>query len=260
MDHKIAVNNSFLSIYQTNSYNGRPTIIFLHDSLGCMELWRNFPDQLGEAANCNVLVYDRLGYGKSAPFTTSNRKNNYLELEADGLNTLLEQLNLENVILFGHSDGGSIPLIAAAKYPSRIKGIITEGAHIFVEDITLNGIKDAVEAYHITNLKERLARYHGDKTDAVFWAWANTWLSDEFRAWNIGHFLHQIKCPVLIIQGENDEYGSLDQVNTMINQLSGQASKLIIPSTGHTPHREAKQLVLEHSTSFIKRILSDKPY
>jgi pimeloyl-ACP methyl ester carboxylesterase len=151
MNLKIAVNNSFLSIYQTNSCNGRPTIIFLHDSLGCIEVWRNFPDQLGEAANCNVLVYDRLGYGKSAPFTTSNRKNNYLELEADGLNTLLEQFNLENVILFGHSDGGSISLIAAAKFPSRIKDIITEGAHIFVEDITLKSEIHSVPVLRLHN-------------------------------------------------------------------------------------------------------------
>ena len=256
MKHKIAVNNSLLNIYQTNKYNDRPTIIFLHDSLGCIDLWRNFPDLLGTATNCNVLVYDRLGYGKSDPFTTNNRKTNYLELEADGLNTLLEQLNLENVILFGHSDGGSISLIAAAKYPSRIKGIITEGAHIFVEDITLKGIKEAVDAYHTTNLKERLERYHGDKTDAVFWAWANTWLSEEFHFWNIEHFLPLIKCPTLIIQGENDEYGSLDQVNKMLNEISGQTSKLIIPSAGHTPHKEAQQIVLEHSMSFLNRILS----
>ena len=169
---------------------------------------------------------------------------------------ILEVCSIDNAILFGHSDGGSIALIVAAKYPLHIMGIITEGAHIFVEDITLQGIRDAVKTFHTTNLKERLQKYHGDKTDAVFWAWTKTWLSDEYKFWNIESFLPKIKCPVLIIQGENDEYGSKEQVNGIINQVSGEARQFITPSAGHTPHKEAKEVVLEHSASCINHLIT----
>lgn len=245
-----------LHVLKYGSNVARPTIVFLHESLGCVELWRDFPKKLGALTQCNVLVYDRQGYGKSSPFTTSDRKNDYLEIEADVLNRLLEQCGLKRVILFGHSDGGSIALIAAAKYPSSIMGVITEGAHIFVEEITLQGIRETVNTYNITNLKERLHKYHGDKTEALFWSWANTWLCAAFRSWNIEGFLPHIHCPVLVIQGEKDEYGSLEQVNGIINQVSGEIHQLIIPSVGHTPHKEAKEVVLERSASFINHLIA----
>lgn len=235
----------------------RPTIIFLHESLGCVELWRDFPKKMGELTACNVVVYDRQGYGKSSPFTFAKRGNDYLEIEADILLEVLEVCSIDKSILFGHSDGGSIALIAAAKYPSHVMSVITEGAHIFVEDITLQGIRDAVKAYQTMGLKERLQKYHGDKTEAVFWAWATTWLSAEFKSWNIEAFLPKIKCPVLIIQGENDEYGSEEQVNGIINQVPPEARQLIIPSAGHTPHKEAREVVLEHSASFINQLIKD---
>lgn len=232
----------------------KPTLVFLHDSLGCIELWRDFPQLLSEATHCNLLVYDRQGYGKSSPFGGTERGNNYLEVEADVLNLLLEELGIHHAILFGHSDGGSIALITAAKYPEKIKGIITEGAHIFVEEITLQGIGEAVKAYHTTNLSEKLAKYHGDKTEAVFWAWAKTWLTDEFAEWSIEHFLPQIQCPVLVIQGEKDEFGSLAQINGIVEQVSGKAERLIMPSIGHTPHKEAKEVVLKKTAQFIHQI------
>ena len=190
-----------------------------------------------------------------AIFTTSTRGNDYLEMEADVLKEVLEINNINNAILFGHSDGGSIALIAAAKYPSHIEGVITEGAHVFVEAITLQSIREAVNAYHTTNLKEKLQKYHGDKTNGVFDAWTKTWLSDEYRSWNIEHFLPQIKCPALIIQGEKDEYGTLEQVNKIVNQVGGLAGKMIIPSVGHTPHKEAADVVLEQSAAFINKMI-----
>lgn len=254
MTKSVLIKSVSLSVKQHLVAEDRPSFVFLHDSLGCIELWRDFPELVSEATACNLLVYDRQGYGKSSPFGSSDRGNNYLEVEADVLNLLLEKLGIHHVILFGHSDGGSIALIAAAKYPEKIKGVITEGAHIFVEDITLQGIKNAVEAYRTTNLKEKLTKYHGDKTDAVFWAWAKTWLTDEFKTWNIEHFLPNIKCPVLVIQGEKDEYGSLAQVNGIVKQVSGKAERLIIPSIGHTPHKEAEEVVLEKTTQFINQI------
>ncbi len=254
MTEDIHLNNTILKVSHTKTSEGSPTLIFLHDSLGCIELWRDFPQLLGQATICNVLVYDRQGYGKSEPFSSVDRNNNYLEIEADLLNALMEKLSIQTAILFGHSDGGSIALIAAAKYPEKIKGVITEGAHIFVEDITLKGIKDVVEAYRTTNLRQKLTKYHGDKTEAVFWAWAKMWLSEEFEFWNIEPFLPHIKCPVLVIQGEEDEYGSLEQVDGILSQVSGETQKLIIPSVAHTPHKEAKELVLAKTAAFINQI------
>jgi pimeloyl-ACP methyl ester carboxylesterase len=245
-----------LHITHLQNYPNRPTIIFLHDSLGCIQLWRNFPEKLGEMTQCNVLVYDRQGYGKAAPFTDPERDNIYLEKEADVLNDLLEATGIENVILFGHSDGGSIALIAAAKYPEKVAGIITEGAHIFVEEVTLIGIREAIKCYQTTDLKTKLEKYHGDKTEAMFWAWAKTWTTEEFRDWNIENFLPHIKCPALIIQGEKDEYGTLDQVEGIVTRTTGKATKFIIPNIGHTPHKETPELVLEKSAEFINAVLS----
>lgn len=257
MNKDIVVDGAVLRIQQTISDTKRPTLIFLHDSLGSIELWRDFPNKLGQATRCNVLVYDRQGYGQSSAFSGDERANDYLEHEADVLNSLIEQCGLEKVLLFGHSDGGSIALIAAAQYPSPIIGVITEGAHIFVEEITLQGIREAVDAYHTTNLKERLRKYHGDKTEAVFRAWAHTWLSEGFRSWNIEQFLPRITCPVLVIQGEKDEYGSLQQVEGIIRQVSGETRRLIIPSIGHTPHKEAGAIVQAEAASFIRKVLAE---
>lgn len=251
MTTELQLNGATLQVHQIIISEEKPTLVFLHDSLGSIVLWRDFPNKLSELTNCNVLVYDRQGYGKSSPLTIVKRGNYYLETEADVLHQLIEHMQLTKVILFGHSDGGSIALIAAAKYPQHIIGIITEGAHIFVEEITLEGIREAVKLYETTNLKKRLQKYHGDKTQAVFDAWAKTWLSEEYGTWNIEKFLPQIKCPVFIMQGLNDEYGSEAQVDGIVNQVSGKAKKLMIPAIGHTPHKEARETVLEQTTKFI---------
>jgi pimeloyl-ACP methyl ester carboxylesterase len=246
---------SEIAVKRTTDFPNRPTIIFLHDSLGCIELWRDFPERVGALTQCNVLVYDRQGYGKSCGFSYTKRDNHYLELEADILNQLLDYWNIEQPILFGHSDGGSIALLTAAKYPDKIKAIITEGAHVFVEDITVNGIKEAIQSYETTNLKIKLEKYHGSNTEAMFWAWANTWTTEEFRSWNIEHFLPMIQCPTLVIQGEKDEYGSLQQVESIIEKVSGATEKFIIPSIGHTPHKENPEVVLVQVSAFINELI-----
>lgn len=235
----------------------RPTIIFLHDSLGCIELWRDFPQAICEMTDCNQVVYDRRGYGRSAPFASIKRTNSYLEDEADFLQQLIKAMGIQRPILFGHSDGGSIALIAASKYPADVTAIITEGAHIFVEEITLTGIRHVADAYRETDLKQKLQKYHGDKTEEVFAAWADTWLHPQFRSWNIENFLPGIGCPALIIQGEQDEYGSIAQVNGIINQVSGYSEELLLPSTGHTPHKQAREAVLLRAAAFIKRVIGD---
>jgi pimeloyl-ACP methyl ester carboxylesterase len=244
-----------LAFKRIDSYLDRPTIVFLHDSLGCIELWRDFPDKLGEATQCNVLIYDRLGYGKSESMTTPERPINYMELEADILNSFLTKLKIENAILFGHSDGGTIALLTASKHPERIKAVIVEAAHIFVENITLKGINEVMEAYKNTNLSERLEKYHGDKVDTLFKAWTETWTRKDYRDWNIEHFLSNISCPLLFIQGEADEYGTLEQVETTISQVNGTAEKYIIPNVGHTPHKQATEIVLKKNIEYIQSLI-----
>ena len=142
----------------------------------------------------------------------------------------------------------------AGKYPEKIKGIITEGAHVFVEDVTIQGIKEAVELYRTTDLKSKLEKYHGDKTEAMFKAWSDTWLNNEFKKWNIEHFLKHITCPSLIIQGEDDEYGTLEQLEAIVNQTLGESNKLILQNVKHTPHKENPEEVLNKSAAFISSI------
>ncbi|PKV51065.1 pimeloyl-ACP methyl ester carboxylesterase [Aquimarina sp. MAR_2010_214] len=233
----------------------KKTIIFLHDSLGCIELWKDFPKHIASKTDCNILSYDRLGYGKSAPFITSKRNNDYLKEEAYILGEIIQKLELKNIILFGHSDGGSIALLTAALFPEKVIGIITEGAHVFVEEETINGIKSAVLAYQNTSLKEKLYKYHGNKTDAVFRMWTETWLSETFQSWNIEKYLPKIECPSLIIQGEKDEYGTLDQINSIIKNTSGNSKALLIPDSGHTPHKENAKIVIDKVSRFISRLI-----
>ncbi|WP_106916604.1 alpha/beta fold hydrolase [Chryseobacterium aurantiacum] len=252
MERRIVdVKDKKLYIEYNHSFENRATIVFLHDSLGSVQLWRDFPAKLSENTKCNVLAYDRLGYGKSNPMSTHERPVNYMELEADVLNDLLVELDIHNAILFGHSDGGTIALITAAKYSDRVEGVICEAGHIFVEEVTLKGVYDAWKAYKTTNLPERLQKYHGDKVEMLFKAWTETWTRDDYRNWNIEYLLKDITCPLLFIQGEADEYGSLDQVEKTVSQVSGSAEKYIIPQIGHTPHKEAPELVLEKATEFI---------
>lgn len=247
----ITINNYSLHIHLSKNYPDRPTIVFLHDSLGCIQLWRDFPEKLAEATQCNLLMYDRLGYGESDPMLTPDRGNDYLEKEAGVLNKLLNTLNIDDAILFGHSDGGSIALITAAKYPDKVKAVISEAGHLFAEEITISGIKEAIQQYKTTNLKERLEKYHGNKVDFLFRAWTETWTNPEFRKWNIEHFLAAIQCPVLVIQGEADEYGSIEQVQKTINGVSGKAQKHILQGIGHTPHKEAPEDTLQAAKDFI---------
>ncbi len=228
------------------------TIIFLHDSLGCIELWRSFPERIASETQCNVLSYDRQGYGTSDPFTVTKRDHDYLIKEAETLAKIIDKLQLKDVVLFGHSDGGSIALLTAALFPEKITGIITEGAHVFVEKETIAGIKEAVAAYKNTSLKKRLSKYHGDKTDDVFRMWTETWLSKTYQSWNIEKYLPMIKCPSLIIQGEKDEFGTIKQVHSIVEHTSGDSIPVLLPDIGHTPHKESSEIVIKHVNRFIK--------
>jgi len=252
----VSINGKKVAYILEKNVANKPYLVFLHDSLGCIELWRNFPRLLAEANQCNLIIFDRLGYGKSDTFNSPERALDYMEKEADFLELFLATLEVEEALLFGHSDGGSIALIAAAKYPKRIKAIICEGAHIFVEEITLKGIREAKKGYQSTNLPEKLAKYHGDKTKALFDAWTETWLRPDFFKWNITAFLPQIQCPTLVIQGVADEFGSEKQVEGIMKGIShSEKQSYLIEGAQHTPHKEAQEKTLEICRSFIEKYI-----
>jgi pimeloyl-ACP methyl ester carboxylesterase len=166
---------------------------------------------------------------------------------------LLKKYNIDDAILIGHSDGGTIALIAAA-HSNIIRGIITEAAHIFVEQITIDGIRNAVKAFETTSLKEKFARYHKENTEKIFHRWANRWLSPEFQDWNIQDILPKINCPALILQGKDDEYGTAAQVMGIADRVSGPVEVKLIPNCGHVPHFQAKDTVISEMTRFIKKL------
>ena len=231
---------------------GRPTLVLLHDSLGCITVWRDFPERLAAALGCDALVYDRRGYGRSSPFAPEPRTPRYLEEEADVLARVLDACAVREAVLFGHSDGGSIALVAAARAPARVRAVVTEGAHVFVEERTLAGIRDARDALRTTELRERLRRHHGERTDAVTAAWIDVWLSPGFRDWSIEHHLPHVRCPTLVLQGTEDEFGTPEQVRAIARGVAGPARAHLLPGVGHTPHRAAPDEVLRLTTGFLR--------
>jgi pimeloyl-ACP methyl ester carboxylesterase len=218
-----------------------PTLVFLHEALGCTAMWHDFPAQVVNDTGLPAIVYDRAGYGNSSRMPDHPRDKTYLHQEAEiVLPQLLAGLGIDRALLVGHSDGGSIALLAAAADPAgQVAGIITEAAHVFVESITRQGIREALASYETRGLEKRLARYHGDRTRGLFRAWADTWLSTAFRDWNIENCLGRIQCPTLVIQGIEDPYGSRRQVEAIVAGIGPRATALLIPGCGHIPHRDA---------------------
>ena len=240
-----------LQVRHIERVGGGPTLVLLHEALGNIALWRDFPEQISEATGLDVLVYERLGYGASSPITLP-RPDDYLEQEGRiWLPKLLDALELEQAILLGHSDGGSVALVGAAVSP-RVIGLITMAAHIQVDDLTLAGIRQTLERYQSSDLPERLARYHGDRTDLLFRAWHETWLRDSFQSsFNLTPWLNQIQCPALIMQGVDDSYGLPEQVTDIARGIGSQAVPHFIPACGHSPHLEQPEASIEEIRRFI---------
>ncbi|MBZ9557337.1 alpha/beta hydrolase [Halomonas coralii] len=226
-------------------------IVLFHDSLGCVELWRDFPQAISLATKREVIAYDRLGFGQSAPYP-GELPVSFVADEANGaFSALLQSLGIEDFIAFGHSVGGGMACVCAAAFPERCRALITESAQAFVEDRTLEGIREAKKVFAQPGQLERLKKYHGDKADWVLSAWVNTWLSDAFRHWNLSESLTRVKCPVLAIHGDSDEYGSTQHPERIASLPSGPTTTRILQDCGHVPHREKAEVVVEATKAFL---------
>jgi pimeloyl-ACP methyl ester carboxylesterase len=231
---------------------GSPVILMLHEGLGCVAMWRHFPERVAAVTGCRTIAWSRAGYGHSQP-DVEPRTPRYMHREAlEALPALLAELGIERPLLFGHSDGGSIALIFAGAFPEVPLGVIVMAPHEFVEEETLAGIRAAREAWIETDLAQKLARHHHD-AGRVFRDWNDTWLSADFRDWNIEEYLAQIRCPVLAIQGADDEYATMRQVEVIAERVAG-AALLKLPACGHSPHRDQPAAVLGAVDAFVRRV------
>jgi pimeloyl-ACP methyl ester carboxylesterase len=234
-----------------------PKLVFLHEGLGCIALWRDFPERLCKAAGLNGFVYSRQGYGASDPIVLP-RPIDFMHQEAlNVVSPVLDAANINSAILIGHSDGGSISIIhAGSTKTTRVKSIVTIAAHVFNEDLTVKSIEKAKVAFKTTNLRDRLAKYHGDNVDCAFWGWNDVWLVPNFRQWNIEEFLPGIDVPTLIIQGTDDQYGTQAQIDAIQNGLSCVTETVMIGDAQHAPHIEQQEITIEAITNFLKKYVN----
>ncbi len=230
-----------------------PTLVFLHEGLGSVSAWRDFPRRLAAATGLAAVVYSRWGYGRSEPVVRP-RPLQFMHDEAHRtLPELLAALDLDEAVLVGHSDGASIALIYAGAIGARLRGLVLQAPHVFVEEVCVQAITRIRADYARTDLRARLARHHADP-DGAFYGWADAWLDPDFRRWNLEPFLHGVCVPSLVIQGEDDPYGTLAQVEAICSQVPGRCERLILPGCGHAPHRDCPAAVLEAMTRFIARL------
>jgi pimeloyl-ACP methyl ester carboxylesterase len=232
------------------------TLVLLHEGLGCVALWKEFPRQLAALSGCRVLSYSRAGYGGSDPCALP-RPLRFMHHE--GLSVLpkiLAAAGIEQAVLVGHSDGASIALIhTGALADSPIQGLVLMAPHVFVEELTVASIRQARDAYAGTDLRQRLQRYHGANVDCAFLGWSGAWLDPDFLAWNLEEYLPTIDVPVLLIQGEEDNYGTLRQLDAIEAQLPGKVERIILPACGHSPFRDQPEKTLQASAAFLKNLL-----
>jgi pimeloyl-ACP methyl ester carboxylesterase len=232
-------------------------IVFLHEGLGSLAMWRDFPRRLCDAAGCRGLVYSRPGYGRSTPRAADEAWGpDFMHRQAhEVLPALLAGLGVDTTAappwLFGHSDGASIALLYAARWPECIAGAIVLAPHILVEDLSVASIAKAREAYLGTDLRARLARHH-DAPDSAFWGWNDVWLQPQFRHWSIENEIGAIRCPLLAVQGHDDEYGTFEQVHGIARRVP-QTQILELPDCGHSPQRDQPERVIAASTNFLEQ-------
>jgi pimeloyl-ACP methyl ester carboxylesterase len=233
---------------------GRPTLVFLHEGLGCIDMWQDFPARLSRISGCPALVYSRRGYGRSAPCDLP-RPLTYMHHEGlEVLPGLLKTAEIGRHVLIGHSDGGSISLINAGGTPAPgLKAVITMAAHVFCETLSVTSIAAAKTAYEEADLRARLARYHRDNVDCAFWGWNNAWLDPAFMQWNIEAYLLKITVPQLVLQGYDDPYGTIAQVEAIEAKSAGPVQVCMLEDCGHSPHKDQAKKSLEVVADFLSR-------
>ncbi|RLC04687.1 MAG: alpha/beta hydrolase [Deltaproteobacteria bacterium] len=233
-----------------------PTLIFLHEGLGCTRMWKNFPQMLSQNTGCPALVFSRFGYGNSDP-SPLPWKVNFMHKEAlNVLPAILKTAHIKNYILIGHSDGGSIGIVFSGSSCSNgLKGLITEAAHVFCEQITVDCIRQAKVNYERHNLKQGLKKYHGKNTDNAFRGWNDVWLHPKFVNWNIEKYLDKITVPMLSLQGKDDQYGTAKQIESIKRHVT-QVETYLIDNCSHSPHSEQPDQTLKIMTQFILHIIA----
>jgi pimeloyl-ACP methyl ester carboxylesterase len=234
-----------------------PTLVLLHEGLGCVSMWRDFPGKLAKRTGYGVLVYSRPGYGRSDPVPLP-RPLDYMHREAfDVLPQVLDQAGVRKTILVGHSDGASIATIyAGGTQDFRVRGLVLMAPHFFVEDISIKSIEAARVAYDTGDLRARLARHHGDNVDVAFRGWNGAWLDPGFRDWRIDDSVAHVRVPILIVQGKDDQYGTLAQVRLAETDAYCPVETLILDRCGHSPQIDRLEETLEAAAGFIHRVLA----
>ena len=229
----------------------RRPFVLLHEGLGSVGLWRGFPAALNAATGRRVLTFSRFGHGRSEPPPRPRTQAFFHEEALEVLPALLPQLDASNPILVGHSDGGSIALIHAAYHP--VTGLALIAPHVFVEDVTVEEIARARELYESGGLRERMARHHDDP-DAAFYGWCDVWLHPEFREWTIASDAGGLTAPLLLMQGADDPYGTLAQLDRIRAGVRGPVQRIVLEGTGHSPHIEQTDTVVAAMTEFVARL------
>ena len=248
-------NNQIEYITFGNFSNKSPVLILLHEGLGSVAMWRDIPKLIHEKTKMNILVYSRIGYGKSSKAELP-RPTNYMSIEAEEyLPIILQKLSIKKYFLIGHSDGGTIAALASINKSSvELLGTILIAPHFFVENESIKAIEETIDQYKNKKLKSKLEKYHDD-VDNAFFGWSNVWLSPKFKEWNISNHLSKIKTPILVLQGTNDPYGTLNQVKTLEDKLNSTLKKIIIKNCGHNPFYEYPDATIKHIDQFIKKLL-----
>ena len=241
------------------SHPGHPELLLLHEGLGSVSMWRDFPAELARATGARVIAYSRLGFGRSSPRPTPYTPGFMHEEAAEILPALRQALGIERPVLVGHSTGASIGLLHAAFDPDNVAGVVAMAPLIDVEDGNVESIREARRIYETTPWREKLARHHDHPIDSVFASWNDTWLDPAFRAWNITAELAEVRCPILAILGADDPYSTPTQLRILVASAHGAASmqQLELPGCGHAPHREAPQVILPAIARFTREIAAE---
>ena|SRR5437764_8057361 len=237
-----------------------PELVFLHEGLGSISHWKDFPERVAEATGSSVTVYSRYGCGNSDPLAEPRSVRYMHEEGLSALPDLLSRLKIHNPILVGHSDGASIALIYAGAHTpvemtERVRGLVLLAPHVFVEDLSVQSIAEAKVAFQTTNLPQKLARHHRD-AERTFWAWNDIWLHPDFRNWNIEEYLPRVTCPILVIQGLDDQYGTMAQVQAIQQQSGAPVQVLALPDCRHSPQRDQPEVTLEAISNFVSKLRS----